>query len=199
MPPERILIVRQGSDWDDDVPGLLRRSGYTVNGPIDDPDTVIDTVNQDLSLVPDLVLVQAKNPGPCNWWLPRFFWENHQVPTVVITSSELLPDNISLAAKSGVFATLRHPVQDADLLLSFPMVWSHHKTTIELQSKVERLELTVAARKLIEQAKWMLVESEGLSESEAHTSLQKEARSRRLKLVDVAREMVGETATDAAE
>jgi response regulator NasT len=53
-------------------------------------------------------------------------------------------------------------------------------------TRIGQLERSLANRRLVEQAKWLLVQNQGMSEPEAHERLQKIARDRRARLAEVA-------------
>ena len=58
-------------------------------------------------------------------------------------------------------------------ILNFKRVW-------EYEQKVKKLNDTLENRKIIEKAKWILVEEKGLSEAEAYELIKKTSRDNRI-------------------
>jgi GAF domain-containing protein len=70
-----------------------------------------------------------------------------------------------------------------------------HRAAREAQVLNEQLNRALNSRVLIEQAKGMLAEHEGVNMDEAFSRLRNHARNRNLRLADVAREVIGGTLT----
>lgn len=64
-------------------------------------------------------------------------------------------------------------------ILNFKRVW-------EYEQKVKKLNDTLESKKVIEKAKWILVEQNGLSEAEAYELIKKKSRDNRLPMRNIA-------------
>jgi hypothetical protein len=68
-----------------------------------------------------------------------------------------------------------------------------HRATLEAQVINEQLNYALTSRIVIEQAKGMVAEREGLNMEQAFTTLRNHARNHNLRLVDVARDVIDGT------
>ena len=80
---------------------------------------------------------------------------------------------VSRAVEAGVFGYLVKPFREADLLPAIATARARHVELAELRDEADSLAEALAARKSIERAKGILMESEGLSEDEAFKRLRK--------------------------
>lgn len=71
-------------------------------------------------------------------------------------------------------------VQTADLTLM------NFKRVIEYEQKVKKLNEAIESRKIIEKAKWILVERKGYTESEAYEIIKKKSRDNRITMKETA-------------
>lgn len=60
----------------------------------------------------------------------------------------------------------------------------------EYEGKVKKLNDTLESRKLIEKAKWILVEQDGLSETKAYDLIQKKSRDHRISMKEIAEAII---------
>jgi len=74
----------------------------------------------------------------------------------------------------------------------------HHRATLEAKILTDRLNYALKSRIVIEQAKGMLAEREGVKIEEAFAALRNHARNHNLKLVEVARDVISGTLAASA-
>jgi response regulator NasT len=121
-------------------------------------------------------------------WMPaaEALWSELGVPTVVIGTREHAPG----AQTPGVFGWVAGPATGGALRAVIAVAMARAGEALESAARVEKLEHTLVERRLIEQAKWRLVSTRGMSESEAHSLIQQSARSARRRAIDVAQEIL---------
>ncbi|MFZ5986536.1 MAG: ANTAR domain-containing response regulator, partial [Bacillota bacterium] len=56
--------------------------------------------------------------------------------------------------------------------------------------KVKKLNDTLESRKIVEKAKWILVEQNGLSEAEAYEAIKKKSRDNRMPMKSIAEALI---------
>ena len=80
---------------------------------------------------------------------------------------------VSRAVEAGVFGYLVKPFRESDLLPAIRTARARHQELVELREETESLAAALAARKIIERAKGLLMEKEQLTEEEAFARLRK--------------------------
>jgi len=77
------------------------------------------------------------------------------------------------------------PVREAELWAVVDLAIHHYEEVVSLREEVHKLKDTLATRKILEQAKGLLMQN-GMSEEQAHRHMQKIAMNRRASLKAVA-------------
>jgi response regulator NasT len=138
---------------------------------------------------PDLAILDIRMPEMDGLAAAELLWNEFSVPTIIVSA---FSDKryIESAQEIGVFGYLLKPVSTENLRVTLAIAWAR-ATSHEVQRKrIAQLETTLTNRKIVEQAKWLLIEREGLSEPEAHAKLQRTARNNRRPLIEVALEIL---------
>src|SRR5579884_809290 len=113
-------------------------------------------------------------------------------PVVVITGVED-PELIDRSIATGVSAYLAKPINDRDLDAAIKLASARHHEYLALEAEVSQARQALSDRKLVEQAKGLLIEALGISEPEAFRRIQRAARSRNVKLAEMARQVIDQT------
>ena len=106
------------------------------------------------------------------------------LPVILIASS----DNASLVEKAleaGVMGYVCKPVRETELWAVVGLAIHHYEEVVSLREEVHKLKDTLATRKILEQAKGLLMQN-GMTEEQAHRHMQKIAMNRRASLRAVA-------------
>jgi two-component system, response regulator PdtaR len=92
---------------------------------------------------------------------------------------------VARAVEAGVFGYLVKPFREQDLLPAIKAASARHDELVALREEAASLSEALAARKVIERAKGLLMTKEGLSESEAFARLRRASQTsgRPLKVV----------------
>lgn len=106
-------------------------------------------------------------------------------PSVIVTARDEL-EHVERALEDHVMSYLVEPVSADDLRPSIYLVLKRFEEFQELREEVQDLNEALRARKVIEQAKGVLMKSKDLDEAAAYKRLQKLASSKRKKLVEIA-------------
>ncbi|WP_210494810.1 ANTAR domain-containing protein [Patulibacter sp. SYSU D01012] len=114
-------------------------------------------------------------------------------PVVVLTGLDA-PELVDRSIASGVEAFLTKPVDDRQLDAALRVAAARHSELTALQAEVSDARQALADRKLVDQAKGVLIRALGIDEPTAFARIQRTARDRNLKLVDVARSIVAQRA-----
>lgn len=180
--PERILIA----DDEHLIAAGLRTNlielGYTVIGPAADGDEAIELARTER---PDLALLDIRMPKKDGIAAGQIISKEFGIPVMMISAFSD-PDYVTESNRFQVYGYLLKPVTVDQLRVAIEVGWNHLLESNEQQSKVDRLTQRLENRKVIEQAKWLLVSKKGIPEPEAMRLLQRQARNNRRTLVDVA-------------
>jgi len=133
---------------------------------------------------PDLVVLDDDLNGINGIAAAEKIVSSEALPVILVASS----DNASLVEKAleaGVMGYVCKPVREAELWAVVDLAIHHYEEVVSLREEVHKLKDTLATRKLLEQAKGVLMQS-GMSEEQAHRHIQKIAMNRRASLRAVA-------------
>ena len=177
----RILIAEDETIIRLDLRALLEGAGFEVCAEARDG---VEAVELAASEQPDLAVLDVKMPRLDGIEAARRILEAQAIPIVMLTAygqEEL----VSRAVEAGVFGYLVKPFRETDLLPAIRTARARHEELAALREEADSLAEALAARKVIEQAKGLLMEREGLSEQDAFARLRKASQvsGRSLKVV----------------
>jgi AmiR/NasT family two-component response regulator len=120
----------------------------------------------------------------------RKILDERPIPIVMLTAygqQEL----VSRAVEAGVFGYLVKPFRESDLLPAIHTARARFDELSALREEAESLADALEARKVIERAKGLLMEKEGLSEEDAFARLRKASQVSQRPLKVIAEAVVG--------
>src|SRR5437870_3407057 len=177
----RILIAEDETIIRLDLRELLERAGFDVCAEARDGAEAVELARAEQ---PDLAVLDVKMPQLDGIEAARRILDERPIPIVMLTAygqQEL----VSRAVEAGVFGYLVKPFRESDLLPAIATARARHEELVTLREEAESLSEALAARKVIERAKGLLMEKEGLSEHDAFARLRKASQisGRPLKVV----------------
>ena len=172
----------------------LRELDIEPIGPAVDAAAAIDLARAEH---PDLAMLDIRMPGKDGLECAAELWSELQLPCVII-SAYSTSDYVERACEPGIFGYLLKPVSTDSLRATLHVAWTRACTERAADSRVSQLELTLASRRIVEQAKWRIVEALGTTEDAAHRALQRSARSQRVRLPEVAQQILDNPADNWA-
>jgi response regulator NasT len=160
--------------------------GHNVIGEAMDGETFVKLA---LEKDPDLLIVDVNLPALSGIEAIERIAKVKLVPSIIVTgySSE---ETVKRANSAGVFNYLVKPVDEKELKPAIEIAMGRFKEFVLLKKELQEQGEALEARKLIERAKGILMDRNGIKESEAMKLLQKISRDKNLKLVVVAREII---------
>lgn len=114
-------------------------------------------------------------------------------PVVVLTGLEA-PELVDRSIASGVGAFLTKPADERQLDGALRVAAARYDELTALRDEVSDARQALADRKVVEQAKGLLVRGLGIDEPAAFARIRRTARERNVRLVDVARSIVEQRA-----
>ncbi|GIW11059.1 MAG: Fis family transcriptional regulator [Dehalococcoidia bacterium] len=172
----RLLSLRQ----------QLEGMGHQVVGEATTGDEAVRLARE---LKPDLMIMDIRMPGMDGIDAAKAITAERPIPIVLVTaySEKSLAER---AAGAGIFAYLMKPVSEADLLPAIILATSRFEEFRELRKDIDDLREALEARKLIEQAKGILMNRRNLTEQEAFRRMQQQSQNENKKLVEIARAII---------
>ncbi len=177
----RILVAEDETIIRLDLKDLLERAGFEVVAEAKDGEEAVALARSEQ---PDLALMDVKMPRLDGIEAARRILDERPIPIVMLTAygqQEL----VARAAEAGVFGYLVKPFREQDLLPAIHTARARHAELQALREEAESLQEALAARKVIERAKGLLMAKEGLTEHEAFSRLRRasQASQRPLKVI----------------
>ena len=177
----RILVAEDETIIRLDLKEMLARAGYDVCAEARDGEEAVALATEH---EPELVIMDVKMPRLDGIEAAKRILDERPIPIVMLTAygqDEL----VSRAIEAGVFGYLVKPFREQDLLPAIATARARHEELAAVREEAESLAEALAARKVIERAKGLLMEKESLSEQDAFARLRKasQASGRPLKVI----------------
>ncbi len=165
-----------------DLVEMLREEGYDVVGEAGDGQRAVELAEE---LRPDLVIMDVKMPRRDGIDAASEIAAKRIAPVVILTAFSQR-ELVERARDAGAMAYLVKPFSKADLVPAVELAASRFTEIALLEREVSTLSDRLETRKVIERAKGMLMQSQGLSEPEAFKWIQRAAMDRRTTMKVVA-------------
>jgi two-component system, response regulator PdtaR len=187
-PLGRVVIAEDEAIVRLDLKEILLTAGYVVVGETGRGDEAVQLVEEHL---PDLVILDVKMPGMDGIRAAREITSRHDVVVLLLTAFSQR-DLIEEARDSGVAAYLVKPFQPRELLPAIADVLARARQdrAIEAEQSSDGAEDKIATRRLVDEAKQILMDRDGLPEDEAFGFIQRTAMQTRARMRDVAQQVV---------
>jgi AmiR/NasT family two-component response regulator len=156
--------------------------GYLVVGEAGDGVSVVNLARE---LRPDLVIMDIKMPKLDGIQAAKVLTEDKIAPVLLLTaySDRELVDR---AREAGVVNYIVKPFRDAELLPAIEIAMARYVEFQEIDKKVGDLQETLETRKLVERAKGVLMDTQGLKEQEAFRKIQQLSMNTRKSMREIA-------------
>ena len=182
----RVVIAEDEAIIRLDLRETLESAGYEVVADTGRGDEAVKLVSE---YKPEVVILDVKMPGIDGIQVAREIGTTEDTAVVILTAfsqRELIDE----AVDAGALAYLVKPYQQSDLVPAIEIARRRHQEMRELTDQAKTLEDRLKARKVIEKAKGLLIESTSLNEDEAFRFIQTTAMSDRKTMVEVAEEVI---------
>ncbi len=187
MPVSRVVIADSDLNFRRQLKDILRHAGCTLIREAGEGKSALQIVFQ---TEPDLVILEDRIPGSEGIDIAEIIGE-HRVAPVVLAIEPTRQQNLEeLARKNGVYGLLIKPLQETNILPVLEVALANFERVTGMQKEVKDLRKQLETRKLVEQAKGLLMEKKGFGEQEAYKYLQKISMDNSLPLARVARQVI---------
>jgi AmiR/NasT family two-component response regulator len=178
----RVIIADDESLVRTDLREALGELGYLVVGEAGDG---LSAVNMSRELKPDVVVIDIKMPGLDGIEAAQILTQEKIAPVVLLTAYSQ-KELIERAKEAGVVGYLVKPFRETDLAPAIELAIARFSEFRALEEEVGSLAEALETRKKVERAKGILMEKQGMTESEAFRKIQKMSMNTRKPMKEVA-------------
>ena len=178
----RILIADDESLIRLDLREMLSELGYDVIGEAGDGRAALDLARK---LLPDLVVMDIKMPGLDGIAAAEQLTRERICPVVLLTAysdQEL----VERAREAGVVGYVVKPFRPTELMPVIELSLARFEEFRSLEREIGDLKETIETRKVVERAKGVLMETQGLREADAFHRIRKTSMDTRKSMREVA-------------
>ncbi len=186
MDRTRVIIADDESLIRMDLREMLGNLGYLVVGEVGDGRSAVNLARE---LRPDVVIMDIKMPDMDGIDAARILTEERIAPVILLTAYSQ-KDLVERAKEAGVVGYMVKPFREADLVPAIEVALARFKEFEALHKEVNDLQLALETRKLVDRAKGILMDSQGLSESDAFRKIQKMSMNTRKPMKEVAEAII---------
>jgi AmiR/NasT family two-component response regulator len=182
----RLLVIDDHARSRNDLAGALARQGFSVAGEgtsgksaaglaaATNPDVIFMAVGlQDVDGIVAARMTMQANPCP-----------------IILLTSHFDARTIERAKRSGIMGFLLKPLREDELVPTIELAISRFEEFTALRKENDDLRKTLAARKLIERAKGVLMKARGIAEAEAFSMIQKRSMELRKPMAEIAQAII---------
>lgn len=174
--PERAEILRDG----------LLRAGYEVTASLSSPLALLKTIDE---LRPDVIVIDTESPSR-DVLEHLVVMSQHTPRPVVMFATDGAPETIREAVRAGVSAYVVDGLDKNRIKAIMDVAVARFEDFQRLREELAEANLKLSERKLVERAKGLLMKSRGLDEEAAYVLMRKFAMDRKLRLAQVAQQLI---------
>lgn len=186
MKRTRILIADDENLILMDLREMLTNLGYLVVGEANDGQSAVNMARE---LRPDLVVMDIKMPDMDGIEAARVLTEEKLAPVLLLTAYSQ-QDLIERAKEAGVVGYLVKPFRESNLAPAVQITLARFEEFQALHKEVEDLKEALETRKVVDRAKGILMDTQGLTEHEAFRRIQKMSMNTRRAMKDIAEAII---------
>ena len=182
----RVIIADDESVIRADLREMLTNLGYLVVGEVGDGQSAVNVARE---LKPDVVIMDIKMPDLDGIEAAKILTQEKVAPVLLLTAYSQR-DLIDRAKEAGVVGYLVKPFREQEIVPAIEIALERFKEFRELEKEVGNLRETLETRKIVDRAKGLLMDQQGLSEAEAFRKIQKMSMNTRKPMKDIAEAII---------
>jgi two-component system, response regulator PdtaR len=182
----RVIIADDESVIRADLREMLTNLGYLVIGEVGDGQSAVNLARE---LKPDVVIMDIKMPDLDGIEAARILTQEKIAPVLLLTAYSQR-DLVDRAKEAGVVGYLVKPFREQEIVPAIDIAFARFQEFRELEKEVGNLRDTLETRKLVDRAKGILMDQQGLSEAEAFRKIQKMSMNTRKPMKEIAEAII---------
>lgn len=182
----RVLVVDESAERAEILREGLRRAGHEVTASLTSPFALLKAIEE---LEPDVIVIDTESPSR-DVLEHLVVMSQHTPRPVVMFATDQAPETIREAVRAGVSAYVIDGLDPARVKTIIDVAVARFEEFQALRTQLAQANLKLSERKLVERAKGLLMKTRGLDEDAAYALLRKFAMDRKLKIAEVARQLV---------
>lgn len=186
MERTRVIIADDESVIRADLREMLTNLNYLVIGEVGDGRSAVNLARE---LKPDVVIMDIKMPDMDGIEAARLMTEEKIAPVLLLTAYAQR-DLVDRAKEAGVVGYLVKPFREQEIVPAIEIALARFIEFRELEKEVGDLNETLETRKVVDRAKGILMDSQGLTEQEAFRKIQKMSMNTRKPMKEIAQAIV---------
>jgi response regulator NasT len=186
MERTRVIIADDESVIRMDLREMLTNLGYLVVGEAGDG---LSAVNAARELKPDVVIMDIKMPDMDGIEAAKVMTQEKIAPVLLLTAYSHR-DLVERAKEAGVVGYLVKPFREQEISPAIDIALARFQEFRELEKEMGGLKETLETRKLVDRAKGILMDQQGLTEQEAFRKIQKMSMNTRKPMKDIAEAII---------
>jgi len=182
----RVIVADDESVIRMDLREMLGNLGYLVVGEVGDGRSAVNLARE---LKPDIVIMDIKMPDIDGIDAAKILTEERIAPVILLTAYSQ-KDLVERAKAAGVVGYMVKPFREADLAPAIEVALARFKEFEAMHKEVDDLQLALETRKLVDRAKGILMDAQGLNEGDAFRKIQKMSMNTRKPMKEVAEAII---------
>ncbi len=182
----RVVIADDESIIRLDLKETLQRMGHQVVAEAGDGRTAVELVRQHR---PDLVVLDVKMPEMDGVDAAKEISKEKLAPVLLLTAYSQ-QDLVKRAMEAGVFAYVVKPFTESDLLPAIGVATARFREFNVISEQAESLTQALDTRKLVDRAKGLLMDKNGLKEADAFRRIQQQSMNTRKSMREIAEAII---------
>ena len=181
-----VLLVSAAQNFNSSIMNLLPMTDYW---PVNTVDSVAAARRALLERSYDIVIINAPLPDDFGSRLAIDVCTDSGAAALILVKSELYNDVYSKVMEHGVF-TLSKPTSSQLVEQFLKILCTTRERMRKLEEKQQSVEDKIAEIRVVNHAKWLLIERLGMTEAQAQHHIEKRAMDERLPRRDIAWQII---------
>ena len=182
-----VLVVSSSEKFNSTMKTLLPMTDYW---PLDFAGSVSEARRRMLETEYDLVLINAPLPDDFGTRLATSICNETGLGVLLFVKAAMYDDVCSKVTEYGVL-TVSKPAPLQVVRQSLSVLCATRERLRRMEARQASVEEKIEEIRLVNRAKWLLIERRGMTEAEAHRYIEKEAMDRRISRRELALELTG--------
>ena len=180
--PIRLVLADDESIIRMDLKEMLTSLGYVVVGEAGDGRSAVNLARE---LRPDLVVMDIQMPDLDGIDAARELTEENIAPVLLLTAYSQ-QELVERAKQAGVVGYIVKPFRESDLAPAIEVALARYREFQAMRSELQDTQEVLETRKVVERAKGLLMDTQGLKEAEAFRKIQRLSMNTRKSMREVA-------------